>query len=154
MCRTLSEISIALSGRMFFRCIRWIPLIQIRGKILLFDFYKLFFSSVWFLSNIFSVWFWFCFTHCIILTFLLPYCCHIGKSGAWLPCPRHWWQILRSLEGSLGFGPQGPWGYPSALMAKTVKKILRSLEGSLGFGPQGPWGFSSALMAKTVKKML
>ena len=43
LCRTLSEISIALSGRLFFRCIRWIPLIQIRGTIFLFDFHKLFF---------------------------------------------------------------------------------------------------------------
>ena len=29
---------------------------------------------------------------------------------AWVPCPRHWWQILRSLERSSGFSLHRPLG--------------------------------------------
>ena len=49
-------------------------------------------------------------------------CCHIGKLCAWVPCPRHWRQILRSLEGSLGFGPHRPVGIFVCIDGKDCEK--------------------------------
>jgi len=49
-------------------------------------------------------------------------CCHIGKLCARVPCPRHWWQMLRSQEGSLGFGPHRPVGIFVCIDGKDCEK--------------------------------
>ena len=78
---------------------------------------------------------------------------HSVATQSWVLRPRHWWQILRSLEGSLGFGPHRPQGIFACIDGKDCEKHCEKDPWRVPWASAliGPRGFSSALMAKTVK---